>query len=70
MNRLRRSLFLAFVALLSACAGTPMPGQATPPEAAPTGLGGPLALPDSLRASCQPGATPSMQPWPAPSYWR
>jgi hypothetical protein len=31
MNLLRRSLVLAFVTLLSACAGNPMPGQATAP---------------------------------------
>ena len=34
MNLLRRSLFLAFIALLSACAGNPKSGQATPLEAA------------------------------------
>ncbi len=50
MNRLRRSLVLALVALLSACAGNPLPGQATAPGAASTGLGGTVAMPDSFSA--------------------
>jgi hypothetical protein len=43
MNPLRRSLVLAFVALLSACAGNPSPGQGNSPEAASKGLGGTVA---------------------------
>ena len=50
MNLLRRSLVLACIALLSACAANPGPGQATSPEAAPSGLGGTVAMPDSFSA--------------------
>jgi len=50
MNTLRRSLLLAFVALLSACAVTPRPQPATAPSVASTGLGGTVAMPDSYSA--------------------
>ena len=50
MNPLRRSLLLAFVAALSACAATPMPQPATAPRAAAAGLGGTVAMPDSFSA--------------------
>ena len=41
---------MALVALLSACAGNPVPRQATPPEAVSSGLGGTVAMPDSFSA--------------------
>jgi gamma-glutamyltranspeptidase/glutathione hydrolase len=50
MNPLRRSLLLAFVALLSACAATPGPQTAIAPGDASTGLGGTVAMPDSFSA--------------------
>jgi gamma-glutamyltranspeptidase / glutathione hydrolase len=50
MNLLRRSLVIASIALLTACAGRLPPGQATAPEAAATGLGGTVAMPDSFSA--------------------
>ena len=49
MNPLRRSLLLAFVALLSACAGAPAPRSATA-DATATGLGGTVAMPDAFSA--------------------
>ncbi len=50
MNLLRRSLVLACIALLTACAASPGPGQATLPQAVPSGLGGTVAMPDSFSA--------------------
>ncbi len=49
MNPLRRSLLLAFVALLAACAGAPAPRPATA-DATATGLGGTVAMPDTFSA--------------------
>ncbi len=54
MNLLRRSLLLAFVALLSACAGTP--GQRpAPAQVTATGLGGTVAMPDAFSADVAAG---------------
>jgi gamma-glutamyltranspeptidase/glutathione hydrolase len=50
MNLLRRSLLVVCTALLAACAGNPLPGQATAPRPASTGLGGTVAMPDSFSA--------------------
>ena len=50
MNPLSRSLVVTFIALLSACAGNPMPEQATAPRATSPGLGGAVAMPDSYSA--------------------
>jgi len=50
MNPLRRSLLLAFVAALSACAVTPTPQPPSAPRAASTGMGGTVAMPDSFSA--------------------
>ena len=50
MNSLRRSVVLALIALLAACAGTPLPGQVAAPVPASTGLGGTVAMPDSFSA--------------------
>ena len=50
MNPLRRSLLLAFIAALSACAVTPTPQPPSAPIAASTGMGGTVAMPDSFSA--------------------
>ncbi len=50
MKLLRRTLLLALVALLTACAGSPLPRQDTAPKAASVGLGGTVAMPDSFSA--------------------
>jgi gamma-glutamyltranspeptidase/glutathione hydrolase len=49
MNPLRRSLLLAFLALLSGCAGAPAPRPATA-DATAAGLGGTVAMPDAFSA--------------------
>ncbi len=54
MNLLRRSLLLAFVALLSACAATPGQRPAAAQVTA-TGLGGTVAMPDSFSADVAAG---------------
>ena len=50
MNQLRRSLLLAFVALLSACAVNPTQQPATAPRVESAGVGGTVAMPDSFSA--------------------
>jgi gamma-glutamyltranspeptidase/glutathione hydrolase len=50
MNPLRRSLLLAFVALLSACAVNPTERPATAPQAGAAAAGGTVAMPDSFSA--------------------
>jgi len=50
MNPLRRSLVLTVIALLTACAGNPLPGQVPARRPASTGLGGTVAMPDSFSA--------------------
>ena len=52
MDKLRRSLLLVIVALLSACAGAPARQHAQEPTAiAQAGRGGTVAMPDSFSAA-------------------